>query len=264
MIAFCYRSDIEWEWRRHWDDTYRIFPVRTDPQHDEIFEWVNHSGTHGAYINLIENTTDLILVARMPSDPELDWAHQMGVDLEIVPVAYDAFVFIVNNECSINSLTTEQIQKIYQGTITNWSRVGGDPEDINAYQRDVNSGSQELMMDLVMKDLDMINAPDMILQGMMGPINVISYDEAGLGYSVYFFEEFMAPNDDIQLVTVDGVPPNYGTIQSGAYPYTTEVYSVIRSDTPDRHPAKLTRDWFLTQEGQTVVKQSGYVPVSSA
>ncbi|MCK5252453.1 MAG: substrate-binding domain-containing protein [Thermoplasmata archaeon] len=262
MLACCYRMHTQWEWREHWDGTYRIFPLYNDPQHDTIREWVDHSGTHGAYINLIENKTDLILVARMPSDSELEWADLMGVDLDIVPVAYDAFVFIVNNECSVNSLTTEQIQKIYQGKISNWSLVGGDPEDIHPYQRDENSGSQELMMDLVMEDLTMINAPDLILMGMMGPINRISYDTCGLGYSVYFFEQFMAPNERLQLVAIDGVTPSYDTIRSGEYPYTTEVYAVIRADTPNEHPSKLTQDWFQSHEGQTVVKMSGYVPVS--
>ena len=262
MIACCYRLDTQWEWRRHWDNTYRIYPLVTEPMHDDIVSWVSHNGTHGSYVNLIEDRTDLILVAREPSDSELALAETSGVDLDIVPVAYDAFVFIVHKNCSVHSLTTDHIQRIYTGRITNWSAVGGDPWDINPYQRDRDSGSQELMRDLVMRDLEMIDAPDMILMGMMGPINMLSWDTRGLGYSVYFFEQFMAPNEELQLVTVDGVTPNYGTIQSGEYPYTTEVYVVVRADTPNDHPAKLIRDWFLSHEGQTVVKMSGYVPVS--
>jgi len=263
MIACCYRLDTRWEWTWYFDDTRRIHPILTEPMSEDILEWVVHSGTHGSYVNLIEKRADLILVAREPSDSELELANRMGVDLKILPVAHDAFVFIVNVNCSVHSLTTEEIQSIYTGEIINWLDVGGEAETINPYQRDDDSGSQELMMDLVMKDLEMIDAPDMILPGMMGPINVISGDTNGIGYSVYFFEQFMAPNDRLQLVTVDGFTPNYETIRSGEYPFTTDVYAVIRADTPDDHPAKLTQDWFLSKEGQTVVKMSGYVPVSA-
>ncbi|MCK5253915.1 MAG: substrate-binding domain-containing protein [Thermoplasmata archaeon] len=261
MIACCYQLNTRWEWKEHWDESHRVYPLYLEPMYDEILEWVDHSGTHGSYVNLIKKKTDLILVAREPSDSELELAEDRKVGFEIVPIAYDAFVFIVNVNCSVHSLTTDQIQRIYTGEIINWLDVGGVADTINPYQRDENSGSQELMMDLVMKDLEMIDAPNMILQGMMGPIIVISGDTLGLGYSVYYYEQFMAPNEQLQLVTVDGVTPSYETIASGEYPYTTEVYAVIRTDMPGNHPAKWIWDWLQSKEGQTVVKSSGYVPV---
>lgn len=265
VAACCYRLDTRWEWRENFmDGTLRIYPLISEPMSEDIISWVVHSGTHGSYVNLIDKRTDLILVAREPSDSELELAESKGVDLKIVPIAYDAFVFIVNVNCNVSSLTTEGIQDIYTGKTIDWLDVGSNESaDINAYQRNEDSGSQELMKDLVMKDLEMISSPDMILQGMMGPINVISWDTLGIGYSVYFFEQFMAPNEMLQLVTVDGVTPSYETIQSGEYPYTTEVYAVIRADTHDNHPAKLTQDWFVSKEGQTVVKSTGYVPIKS-
>ena len=112
-----------------------------------------------------------------------------------------------------------------------------------------------------MKDLKMINAPDMMLPTMMAPINAISDDQDGIGYSVFFYEQSMAPNELLKLIVVDGVVPSFETIQSRKYPFTTEVYAVIRDDTPSNRLAYRLRDWLLTQEGQTVVSESGYVPL---
>lgn len=44
----------------------------------------------------------------------------------LTPFATDALVFVVNADNPVNGLTTEQLQKIYTGEITNWSQVGGE------------------------------------------------------------------------------------------------------------------------------------------
>ena len=71
----------------------------------------------------------------------------------MVGIGLDGFVFLVNKENKVDSLTLEQIQKIYTGEITNWSNVGGENEEIVAYQREANSGSQNLMEKMVMQGL---------------------------------------------------------------------------------------------------------------
>ena len=88
------------------------------------------------------------------------------------------------NAIYVYPVTTEQIQGIYTGQINNWSEVGGQDAQLLAYQRDHNSGSQELMKSLVMKDLEMIDAPAMIAHGMMGPIDRVNEERNGLGFSV--------------------------------------------------------------------------------
>ena len=185
----------------------------------------------------------------------------MGVELLTIPIALDAFVFIVNINNPVNSLTIKEIQDIYTGKITNWNEVGGTNTEINPYQRNPNSGSQELMLSLVMKDLTMMDFPEMmIVYGMMGLINHISQDKDGLGYTVYFFEQFMAPNDYLKLLAVNGVIPEYKTLKSGEYSYTTDVYVVIRDDLDKTSNAYKLYQWLLTFKGQRVIDESGYIP----
>jgi len=265
VLIACKLLGVDYHWTDHFDGSNRLKADESAPETVEIADYINrniiHRGTHGSYVNLIENGADLILVARQPSQDESDLARSNGVEMEIQAVALDAFVFVFNIGNPVEGLTTEQIQDIYTGVTVNWSEVGGNTADINPYQRDRNSGSQELMEALVMKDLEIIDAPDMILEGMMGPINVISTDENGIGYSVYFYEQFMAPNEQLKPVAIDGVMPNFENIKARAYPYTTEVYAAVRNDVDESSPAYGLWRWLLTAQGQDAVRESGYVPI---
>lgn len=262
VLIACKLLDVNYTWVDDWfDGTYRVMPNWEDTSANANFirNEIIHNGTHGAYENLIYGNADVILVARTASSDELHAADSVGVELTTVPIALDAFVFISNINNPVNTLTVKQIQDIYTGNITNWSEVGGLDATINPYQRNDNSGSQELMLSLVMKDLEMLNFPEMILYSMMGPINMITHNKDGLGYTVYFFEQFMAPNDSLKLLGVNGVIPEYNTLKNKDYIYTTEVYAVIRSDLGRSSNAYHLFQWLQTAAGRKVIAESGYV-----
>ena len=116
----------------------------------KLEEKIRHTATHSSYINLISGSADLIIVAREPSDDELDLAREKGVEIHYAPIALDAFVFIVNVRNPVRSLTIEQIRDIYTGKIPDWAEVGGTPGAIRHYIRNRNSGSQEKMEKMVL------------------------------------------------------------------------------------------------------------------
>lgn len=74
----------------------------------------------------------------------------------------------------IDNLTTEQIQMIYSGEITNWKQVGGKNEKIAAFQRNEGSGSQS-MLERFMGDIPIMEAPtEMVTDLMSGIIEKVS------------------------------------------------------------------------------------------
>jgi phosphate transport system substrate-binding protein len=227
----------------------------------ELLTSLYHNGTHGAYMNLINREVDFILVARSPSEDELGVADRKGVQFLVQPVALDAFVFLANAENPVSELSLDEIRSIYTGEIPNWSDVGGVEGKIHTYQRNRNSGSQELMDNLVMRGTAMRESPDMILDSMMGPFNAISGDPLGIGYSVYFYTEFIHPNEMVKMIGVDGIHPTSKSIADRSYPLVTEVYAVARGDTSSESPAGLLLAWLLTEEGQSTIAESGYVPL---
>jgi phosphate transport system substrate-binding protein len=258
-------------WVDQWGAEGGIWPFDTDmlPDGDgDRIARMRASGTHGAYMNLIMGNTDLILVARAPSQDEFDAADAAGVRLSIQPVARDAFVFVVNSENPRGDFTLDEIRAIYAGQITSWDALGvetplsDDPANpIRPYVRDPDSCSQELMNGLVMCGMPMIDASNLMMPTMIGLISSVDLDRAGIGYSVYYYTVFIAPEDDIKLAAIDGTMPTTFTIADGSYPLVTDVYVVIRADAAADSPAVRLRDWLLTETGQAVVAESGYVPL---
>jgi phosphate transport system substrate-binding protein len=240
-----------------------------------VITGIKFSTTHSAYVNLIEGKTDVLLEVRSPSPDEQAEAAAKGVELETHAVALDAFVFLVNTRNPADAMSLATLRDIYAGKTTTWNAAGiavGDPAaQIHAYQREPNSGSQELMKQMVMGTTPMVDAPEMVVQTMVGPYNAIGGspltgdggDRLGLGFSVYYYAAVMFSNPQVKMIGVDGVKPTSATISSRAYPLTTEVYVVTRKDAPAGSPGLRYRDWLLSPDGQRVVQQSGYVPVSS-
>ena len=263
VIIACEILSVEYDWFDSWDGTMRVWPSDEDPSKQNIVEYIRqiqHSGTHGSYVNLITDSVDIIIAAREPSQDELYLSDSLGVTLNTKAIALDAFVFILNIENPVNNLTIDQIIGIYTGNITNWQDVGGINAAINPYQRNKNSGSQELMEALVMQGIPMVDAPQMILFGMMGPINRLTSDPYGIGYTVYFFNQFMAPRERIKVCAVNEIKPDPLSISSGTYIYTTKVYTAIRSNLSSDSTAFTFWRWIQTQAGQKIVGLSGYVP----
>ena len=169
---------------------------------------INHSMTHEAYLNLVDGGCDLILVVE-PAEDDKAYAESKNVELQYDKVTNEGFVFFVNKDNPVDSLTIEQIQKIYSGEITNWKDVGGNDEEIIAYQRPVNSGSQTAMENLVMKDVELMPAKtETLADSMFDIIDVISdYDNGvnSIGYSYYYFANTMYLGEIIQLSKLDNI-----------------------------------------------------------
>ena len=230
---------------------------------EEASKFIKHNTTHDAYVNLVKGNADIILVTE-PSMDELKIAKDANVDLEIVPVVKEGFVFLVNSNNPIKSLTTKQVQDIYEGKIKTWKEVGGSDDEIIPFQRERNSGSQTLMEQIVMKGHTLMDSPKSIITSMSGLIDAIAaYDnsEKALGYSVYYYAKQMYNKDTIKLIEVDGVIPNNKNISSGKYPFTTGYYAVLKKTTSaDANSRKLLK-WILGKDGQNLAEKSGYVPL---
>lgn len=223
---------------------------------------VTHSKTHNAYVNLINGDTDLILVT-YPSEDEQKLAQEKNVELEIVPIVKEAFVFFVNKSNTVNNLTLEQIQKIYTGQIKSWKDVGGDNQRIIPFQRPENSGSQSGMLSLVMKGQKIMDPTTETLAYTMADIvDVISdYDNGknAIGYSYYYYANTMYSKDNMKFLAVDGIEPTYDNIKNGLYGIQTAYYAVIRKDAAKDSDARKLLEAMKSERGQEVAKEAGYV-----
>ncbi len=232
---------------------------------EEADAFIVHNTTAQAYDNLIAGNCDVIFVSE-PSDDILQRAEAAGVTFEMIGIGRDGFVFVVNQDNPVQSLTVAQIQDIYTGKITNWSEVGGEDLDIIAYQREQNSGSQNLMEKMVMQGLPMMEVPtSLMIDSMAGLIDCVAstYENsrAAIGYSIYLYAKEQYVKDSIRFLSIDGVEPTDETIASGEYPLSKIVYAIIRADEPEDSPARQLVNWLLTDEGQQAVIAGGYTGI---
>jgi phosphate transport system substrate-binding protein len=248
------------------------------PDSEQGSRYVSHSTTHNAYLRLVERSEpsllndgqdvegnfpgiSLILVTP-PSEEELRLAADAGVTLDMAPVARDGFVFIVNKDNPVDSLTIEQIQGIYTGAITNWKQVGGNDQKIQAFQREANSGSQTAMEQMVMRGKPLAEPPWVtVIQSMGGIVDAVAEYQNGtgsIGYTYRYYLENLYRNENIKMLKVEGVTPSDVNLQSEAYPFTTSYYAIIRDDEPEGSPARRLRDFLLTETGQQVIALAGY------
>ena len=227
-------------------------------------EVVIHNQTSAAYRNLLDKKAKIIFVTE-PSPEDLEMFEDAGIGFEMIPVVKEAFVLFVHHKNPVMSMTVEQLRGIYQGTIINWKEVGGDDYSIMPYQRNEASGSQTLFRSLLMKGSPIIEPKsEYVFANMSSILDAMSEDEygiAGLGYSVYFYASSMHGNKHLRFIEVDGVPPNNDTIAGGDYPLSSHYYAIIRDDTPHDDPVRKLIEFIVTDDGQKLLQDTGYVPL---
>jgi phosphate transport system substrate-binding protein len=215
-------------------------------------------------MNLIDGYADIIFVTP-PSDDELAYAKEQGVELDLIPMLHDGFVFFVNAKNPVAGLRLDQIKDIYSGKLKNWKDAGGADAEIRAFQRPENSGSQTGMLELVMKGTPLEEAPSEKVFTEMGGIvdAVAAYEnaESAIGYSYYYYTRNMWGDSQIKYVKIDGVTPDAAGIADGSYPLVSTTYMVLRKDAPADGAARKLADWILSDEGKAVAEGAGYVPI---
>ena len=235
-----------------------VYPDTTK-LYDGVFEYNN---TQGGYEELAEKNTD-IFIGAAPSKEQIAFAEENNTTFEYTQIGSEAFVFFVHKDNPIDSLTVEQIKGIYSGQITNWKEVGGKNEKIVPFQRNEGSGSQSMLIRF-MGDTPIIEPDIETRSDAMGGIieEVADYRNkaTSIGFSFRFYVEGIIKNPDIKMIAIEGVAPTKENIKNGAYPIIAPVYAMTYEGNQNENVHKLI-DWILSDEGQYIIEESGYVGI---
>ena len=208
---------------------------------DSVMQYQN---TIRGFNAVVDGSVDLFFSAH-PNAEQMQYAADNGVELEIVPVGLEAFVFFVNKDNPVEGLTADQIRAIYRNEITNWSEVGGPDRMINPVTRVSGSGSQTMMDRFMDNDMLTRRHPLAIFGG-------------SIGYSFRFYLSGIVANDNVRMLSVNGVFPDAENIRNGSYPLTADFYVIYRKDNDNPNVRRLV-EWLLSQEGQDLIEACGYV-----
>ena len=267
------RGKPQIQFRQNWpriDGATAAYPIYASafyalsviPEDFHVWEYLENSRTPDAYNRIVKGDADIIFVAQ-PSGGQKKRAEESGVTLLYTPFAREAFVFIVNADNPVNSLTEQQVRDIFSGAITNWHTVGGNDQEIQTWQRPEDSGSQTVMQSQVMKNVRMISPQETevasVMEGMIKVVAEYRNTNNAIGYTFRYYATQMNADKNIKLLAINGIAPTAENIRNGKYPYIVDAFMVTRENTTSE-TQKLV-EWFLTPQGQSLVEDVEYVPL---
>ena len=209
---------------------------------------------------LIDGSTDIATASRkMKMDEKLKLQDAGKTCIETI-VAYDALSVVVNTANKVKKLTREQLEDIFTGKITNWTQVGGDDMAIVCYSRESSSGTFEFFKEHVLKGKNysstclMMPATGAIIQSVSQTKGAIGY--VGLAYV----------NNTVGAVSVsydkgaNYIAPSMEAAKNKTYPIIRPLYFYYLKNL--EKGLKPAMNWVLGPEGQKIVEEVGYVPLT--
>ena len=205
---------------------------------------MQYKNTVRGYKAIVDGETDILFCAA-PSAEQKAYAQEKGVELVYVPVGLEGFVFFVNENNPVDNLTTDQVRDIYGGKYKNWSQVGGPNRVINPVTRLEGSGSQSAM--------------NSFMGGReIAPKSPLAITGGSIGFSFRYYMDGIVANKGVKMLSLNGVYPSAENIQNGTYPIIAKFYAIYRADNTNENIPILI-DWILSDEGQKLIEESGYV-----
>ncbi|MBN1429396.1 MAG: PstS family phosphate ABC transporter substrate-binding protein [Anaerolineae bacterium] len=227
---------------------------------------VSGGGSGTGITSLINGTADIANASRQMKDEEIAAARAGGIEPVEIPVAIDAIAIIVNPQNPISQLTIDQLADIFTGRVTNWQEVGGNDELIVLVSRETNSGTHVYFLEEVVRKGDPENTDIFASQTLLMPSSVgitseigrnpraIGYD--GLGY--------ITPEEKVIAVAKNEhspyVLPSVSTAADDSYSLSRHLYMYTAGRPVGAVASYL--DWIRGPDGQAIVTQLGFVPLS--
>jgi phosphate transport system substrate-binding protein len=215
-------------------------------------------GSGVGFAAFLDGTTDIGMASRKIKMSEKMKLQDAGKAYKEIIIAYDALSVIINPANKVSQLTREQLEGIFTGKITNWKDVGGDDEKITAYSRESSSGTYEFFKEHILNNKNYgstcLNMPatGAIVQSVSQTKGAIGY--IGLAY--------MEKNVKALKVSMDKgktyVAPSMDAAKNKSYGVVRPLYYYHL--TKDEKKVKPYIDFILSDEGQKIVQEIGYVP----
>ena len=233
--------------------------------HPDIQLSISGGGSGNGIKALMEGQCNIAMSSRDMKDKEKEACKAKNINPVRTTIAVDAIVPVVNPGNPLKEITSEQLKDIYAGTITNWKDVGGKDQEIIAFQRRADSGSQTLFQKLLIQGGPLMEAPTELAPTAMGELvdSIAEYNNSAnaIGFSVYYYIDQMYSKPGLRLLAVDGVTPSNETIADQSYPLCNEFYAAILQDSAADSPERRIYEWLSTDAGRSCIEHSGYVAV---
>ena len=180
---------------------------------------VGTSGTGGGFEKFIQGETDFSNASRPIKEEEAASLEEAGIDYTEFQLAFDGLSVVVSQENDwVEDLTVEDLKKLWveDGTTKKWSDINPEwpDEEVVFYAPGTDSGTYDYFNEVILEDEDLVASATLseddntLVQGIQADPNAIGF----FGYAYY-----VANQDTLKVVSIDGVEPTNETIESGEY-----------------------------------------------
>ena len=241
-----------------WAETYK-------GKRADISVEVSGGGSGVGIASLINGTCDMANASRKMKDEELQNAvEEHGIEPVEHIVGFDALAVYVHKDNPVDSISIEELAEIYGdgGQITDWSQIeNGADLEITRVSRQNNSGTYAYFREAVLGKARDYKLGSIDQSGSKDVVALVSKTPGAIGYSGMGYA-----TPEVKMLKIcqkkgeTAVAPTVANAVSGDYPITRPLHIYTLGDAEGLMAEYL--EWILSSEGQAVVTELGYVPVS--
>ena len=221
---------------------------------EQAADLVHFNRTTQSFRNLKDGLCDILIVGQ-PKASVFDEMKEAGFEYEIETLARDGLVFVVNENNPVNSLTTEQIRKIYTGEITNWNEVGGNDGEIVLIGREAGSGTRDGFESITGTEDACKYRQELTSTGDV--ITTVAGNPNAIGYA-----SLASVKNSVKAISVGGVAPSEATIKDGSYAVQRPFVLVTKTDAELSETAKKFFDYITSADANEIITSAGVVPAN--
>ena len=231
-------------------------------------------GSSTSVAMLLDGTVSFAELSRPLKESEYKKATARGFTLKQIPIASDGIVFFVNSTLPVDKLTIEQVRKMILGKITNWQQVGGPDLPVVPFVFDPKVAPSTLLLLFEKPELEQFSNAAQYVRDYTDAIRKVSSTPGGISYAsaaIIANQRSVSPLSLARGNSKDYINPftqerkiNTEALQNGDYPLLRRFFIGIREDgTIDERVGKAYANIWLSQSGQELIEQAGFVPIKS-
>lgn len=223
---------------------------------------VGVSGTGGGFEKFMQGETDFSNASRPIKEEEIAALEEAGIEYTELLLAYDGLSVVVSQENDwIEDLTVEDLKKLWveDGTTKKWSDINPEwpDEEVVFYAPGTASGTYDYFNEVILEDEDIVSTATLseddntLVQGIQADPNAIGF----FGYAY-----FVANQDTLKVVAIDGVEPNDETIASGEYsPLSRPLFTYVKNSAMSENEAAYDFMQYTVENAGDMAEAVGYV-----
>lgn len=170
-------------------------------------------------------------------------------------IAVVGIVPIINKNVGIKNLSTEQLEKIFTGKITNWKEVGGKNETITVINRSKGSGTRTTFEDIVLKGKKPIRSQEQDSNGTVKKI--VSSTPGTISYISFPY----ANDKNIQKLDIDHVKPTNKNITTNKWQLWSYEHMYTKGK-PTKKVAAFIKYMLGSKVQKDLVPEIGYLSIN--